>query len=140
MTFEEKVLAFTKEGVAIGYCSYDFYNFSYQWGQKDENNCPIRERSFFGLQQAIGRGEVKWIEESIEGYNKQLDLLKQAYSLYVKYKGLKKTKSMYNGNTPIVFERGILYINELITPTNLLIWSRLVEHALIRAKKHPRNK
>lgn len=140
MTFEEKVLSFKKEHVLIGYCSYDFYNFSYCWGDKDKNDCPIRERSFFGLQQAIGRGEVKWIEQNIEAYKEQLNLLKQAYSLYIKYKGEKKTKNMYNGNEPVRFERGILYINELINPSNLLTWSRLVEHALVRAKKHPKNK
>lgn len=140
MTFEEKIATFKKENVTIGYNSYHFFNFGYKWGQADNNTSAPEYRSFFGLQQAISRGATQWIEENLEGYKEQLSLLKQAYHLFQGYKGNKKVNSTYNSDPPISFNRGVLVMSNLITPTNLLTWSRLVEHALVRAAKHPRNK
>lgn len=136
MTFEEKVRKLYREDK----CPID-NNAWFQFGEnhKEQNTNAWSRGSFWCLENAILHGEIRWIEKYLPYFKEQYEIIREGVKLFNGYKGQKRTTlGYYSTKEFITFNHGQLVIFE--ESFNLLKYKRLIDHAIVRAKKHPRNK
>ena len=134
-TFEEKVGSLKRE--VISPFGNAYFQMGESWGETPSTK--MDRGSFFCLRNAILAGEIAWIEKNLPYFANQLAICKEAFKLYSKYNGYKTLyNASYSTQCIIYLNRGVLYMDSSIIEKNLLTWDRLIKHALVRAKKHPR--